>query len=114
VSSPCSFVFYGDEFVAQLFGLARELHFEPFFPVGVSSLAASSPDGFVIFDLVFCHGVKDQCDLVRCRSGGGPGAQLGFHSAQIVAQGRRAMMEGKGCKAKEMTDAIFHCSYSSP
>src|SRR5260370_33814822 len=49
-----------------------------------------------------------------CCRGGGPGTQLGFHPAQIVAQGRRAMMEGKGCQAKEMAGAIFHRSHSSP
>src|SRR5260370_16803262 len=49
-----------------------------------------------------------------CCRGGGPGTQLGFHSTQIVAQGRRAMMEGKGCQAKEMAGAIFHRSHSSP
>jgi hypothetical protein len=41
------------------------------------------------------------------------GAQLGFHSAQVVAQWRWAMMEGKSCPAEEMAGAIFHSSYSS-
>jgi len=103
-------MFDGNELVAQLFGLPLELHFESLLPVGVST----GPDGFVIFDLVFDHGVKDHCDLVCCCRGGGPGAELSFHSAQIVAQGRKAMMKGKGCQEEEMAGTIFYRSYSSP
>src|SRR5215469_1066244 len=72
------------------------------------------PDGFVVFDLVSDHGVKDYCDFVGSRRGGGPGTELSFHSAQIVAQGSGAMMEGKGCQAKDMASAIFDRSYSLP
>jgi hypothetical protein len=36
---------------------------------------------------------------------------LGFHAAEIVAQGRSAVMEGKGGLAKDMTGAVFHRSY---
>jgi hypothetical protein len=79
--------------------------------VGVSG----GPDGFVVFNVIFDHGVKDHCNLVvRCCRGGSLGAQLAFHSAQIVAQRRWAMMEGKSCQAKELAGTIFHRSYSSP
>ena len=39
-------------------------------------------------------------------------AASGAHSAQIVAQGRRAMMEGKRCQAKEMAGAV--CTVRTP
>src|SRR5215468_6331297 len=78
---------------------------------GVQSERVGSPDGFVVFDLVFDHGVKDYCDFVGSRSGSGTGTELRFHSAQIVAQGSGAMMEGKCCQAKDMTSAIFDRSY---
>src|SRR4029077_10848589 len=106
MSSLCRLLFYGNEFIAQLFGLPLELHFQSFLSVSVSG----GPDGFVIFDLVFDYGVKNHRDLVCCCRGGGPRAELGFHSAQIVAQGCWAMMEGKGCQAKEMAGAVFHRS----
>jgi hypothetical protein len=54
-------VFDGNELVAQLFGLPLELDFESFLSVGVSG----GPDGFVIFNLIFDHSVKDHCDLKR-------------------------------------------------
>jgi hypothetical protein len=79
--SSCSLGFDGDKFVAQLFGSSFEFCFQPFLPLGVSGV----PDGLVIFDLVFYHGVKDHCDLVGGCHGGSFGAQLGFHSAQVVS-----------------------------
>ncbi len=94
--SLCSLGFDGDQFVAQLFSLPFEFCFQPFFPLGVSS----GPQGLVIFDLVFDHGVKDHRDLVGGCHGGSFGAELGFHSAQVVAEWGRAVMEGKGCQAE--------------
>jgi hypothetical protein len=44
--------------------------------------------------LIFDHGVKDHCDLMGGCHGGSFGAQLGFHSTQLVAQGGEAAMEG--------------------
>jgi hypothetical protein len=82
--------FDGDKFVAQSFGLSFEFCFQPFLPLGVSG----GPQGLVIFDLIFDHGVKDHCDLMGGCHGGSLGAQLGFHSTQVVAQGREAAMEG--------------------
>ena len=102
--------FNRDELVAQLFSLPLEFRFESLFSEGVSG----GPDGFVVFDVIFDHGVKDYCDFVGSRGGGGPGTELSFHSAQIVAQGSGAMMEGKGCQAKDMAGAIFDRSYSPP
>ena len=99
-----------NELVAELFSLPLEFHLESLLPVGVSG----GPDGFVIFDLIFDHSVKDHGDFVRSRSGGGPGAELSFQSAQIVAQGSEAVMEGKGCQAEDVAGAIFHRSYSVP
>jgi hypothetical protein len=52
-----------------------------FSPLSISG----GPQGVVIFDLVFDHGVKDHCDLMGGCHGGSFGAQLGFHSAQVVA-----------------------------
>src|SRR6266404_4626988 len=92
----CSLGFDGDKFVAQLFGLPFEFCFEPFFPLGISS----GPEGLVIFDLVFDHGVKDHCDLVGSCHGGSFGTELSFHSAQVVAEGCEGVMEGKGCHAE--------------
>ena len=106
----CSLGFNGNELVAQLFSLPLEFHLESLLPVSVSG----GPDGFVIFDVIFDDSVKDHCDLVRGRGGGGAGTELSFHSAQIVAQGGGAMMKGKSCQAKEMAGAIFHCSYAPP
>jgi hypothetical protein len=81
-SNPlCSLGFDGDKFVAQLFGLPFEFCFQPFLPLGVSG----GSQGLVIFDLVFDHRVKDHGDLVGSCHGGSLGAQLGFHSAQVVA-----------------------------
>ena len=81
---------------AQLFRLPFEFRFEPLLPLGVSSV----PKCLVIFHLVFDHGVKDHCDLVGGCHGGTFGAQLGFHSAQVVAKWGRAVMEGKGGQAE--------------
>ena len=106
----CSLGFNGNELVALLFSLPLEFDLESLLPVGVSG----SPDGFVIFDLIFDDSVKDDCDFVRGRGGGGSGTELSFHSAQVVAQGGGAMMKGKGCQAKEVAGAIFHCSYAPP
>src|SRR6266851_2850400 len=77
----CSLGFDWDKFVPQLFGLPFEFCFNPFFSLSVSG----GPQALVIFDLVFDHGVKDQCDLVGGCHSGTFGAQLGFHSAQVVA-----------------------------
>src|SRR6266851_5568817 len=77
----CSVGFDWDKFVPQLFGLPFEFCFNPFFSLSVSG----GPQALVIFDLVFDHGVKDQCDLVGGCHSGTFGAQLGFHSAQVVA-----------------------------
>jgi len=83
--------FNGNEFVAQLFGLPFEFCFQPFLPLGVSGI----PNSLVIFDLVFNHGVKDHYDLMGGGyHGGSLGAQLGFHSTQVVAQGRGGCDEG--------------------
>jgi hypothetical protein len=41
--------------------------------------------------LVFDHGVKDHCDLMGGCHGCSLGAQLGFHSTQVVAQGREQL-----------------------
>ena len=75
--SSCSLGFDGDKFVAQWFGLPFEFCFQPFLPLGVSG----GPQGLVILDLIFDHGVKHHCDLVGGCHGGSLGAQLGFHAA---------------------------------
>ena len=67
--------------LAQLFGLSFEFCFKSFLSLGVSSV----PDGMVIFDLFFDHGVKDHGDLVGGCHGGAFGAQFGLHSTQVVA-----------------------------
>jgi hypothetical protein len=81
IGSLCGLGFDGFKLAAQLFSLPFEFCFEPFFPLGISCV----PDGLVVFDLVFDHGVKDHCDLVGGCHGGSFGAELGFHSAQVVA-----------------------------
>ncbi len=80
----CGLGFNGNKLVAQLFGLPFKFCLQLFLPLGVSGI----PNGLVIFDLVFDHGVKDHCDLMGGCHGGSLGAQLGFHSTQVVAQGR--------------------------
>jgi len=86
----CGLGFNGNELVAQWFGLRFEFCLQLFLPLGVSGI----PNGLVIFDLIFDHGVKDHCDLMGGCHGGSFGAQLGFHSTQLVAQGGEAAMEG--------------------
>src|ERR1700676_3599248 len=92
----CGFGHDGDKFIAKLFGLAFDFCFQSFLPLAVSG----GPDGFVIFDLVLDYGVKDQGNLVGGSHGCSFGTQLGFHSAQVVAEWRRAMVEGKSCQAE--------------
>ena len=82
----------GDQFVAELFGLALEFGFEPLLSLGISG----RPDGFVLFDLLANHSVKDHGDFVRGCRDGRTRAQLRFHPTQVVAQGRRAVMQGGG------------------
>src|SRR5207247_11088894 len=65
-----------------LFGLPFKFCLQLFLPLGVSGI----PNGLVIFDLVFDHGVEDHCDLMGGCHGGSLGAQLGFHSTQVVAR----------------------------
>jgi hypothetical protein len=84
------FVLEGDQFVAELLGLALEFGFGPLLPLCLSG----HPNGFVIFDLLANHSVKDHGYLVRCRRNRCTRAQLRFHPAQVVAQGRRAVMQG--------------------
>ena len=79
--SLCGLGFDWDKYVAELFSLPFEFCFEPFLPLGISG----GPDALLIFDLIFDHGVKDHCDLVGGCHGGTFWAELGFHSAQVVA-----------------------------
>src|ERR1035437_469021 len=59
--SLCGLGFDGDKLVAQLLGLPLDFCFQPFLSLAVSG----GPDGFVVFDLVLDHGVKDQSDFGR-------------------------------------------------
>ena len=58
-----------------------EFGLEALFALGVSGV----PDGLVVCDLVFDHGVKDYCDLVGGCHGGSFGPKLGFHWVQVGA-----------------------------
>ena len=107
--------FNRDELVDQLFSLPLEFRFESLFSEGVSG----GPDGFVVFDVIFDHGVKDSCDFVGSRGGGGPGTELSFHSAQIVAALKRqgtvvwyvmAKDEGRGFQKKANQDFEFYAT----
>jgi hypothetical protein len=93
-----------------LFGLPSKFSLQLFLPLGVSGI----PSGLVIFDLLFDHGVKDLCDLMGSRHGRSLGAQLGFHSMQVVAQGRKAAMEGMSGHAElQATAKLRNRRYSS-
>jgi len=85
--------------------LPFEFCFEPLLPLGVSGV----PKCLVIFHLVFDHGVKDHCDLVGGCHGGTFGAQLGFHSAQVVAKWGRAVTREKAAKRKRVQEKLV-CS----
>jgi hypothetical protein len=78
-------VYDGDKFVAQLSGLPFDFRFQPI----LSLVVSGGPDGFVIFDLVLDHGVKDQSDLV----GGSHGCALG---PSLVFIRRRKLPSGVG------------------
>src|SRR5664279_3110838 len=64
--------------------------------------------------LVLDQGVEDDGDFVRGRGDCSSGTELGFHPAQVVAQGRRAMVEGRTCEAEQVASAVFHGADSPP
>ena len=82
------FFLVGNESITELFGLTADFIFESLFALGI----AGTPNAFVILDLLGDYGVKDDRDLVSRGGGGRFGSKLGFHAAQIVAQGRGTAM----------------------
>jgi hypothetical protein len=99
-----------NQLIAQLVGLTFDFFFESLLPLRV----AGGPQGFVLFDWFGDEGVKNESDFMCGRRGGGWGAELGRHAAQIGSQGCGTALQRIGRHAEDLPGSMLYRAQASP